>query len=88
MRGRGTSVRDPKSDCRCDRSGLARAGAERGGHLNGSTVDGRTIETLARASDVIDAEPVDDAQRVEMRQADKRDGDGKTRPGPRDSIHS
>ena len=58
------------------------------GHLNGSAVDGRTIETLARASDVIDAEPVDDTQRVEMRQPDKRDGDGKTRPTPRDSIHN
>ena len=46
-------------------------------------MDGRTIETLARASDVIDAEPVDEAQRVEMRQADKRDGDGKTRPPAR-----
>jgi hypothetical protein len=51
-------------------------------------VDGRTIETLARSSDVIDAEPVDDTQRVETRQADKRDGDGKTRPAPRDSIHN
>ena len=68
-------------------SATAKVGAERGGHLNGSSVDGRTIETLARASDVIDAEPVDDTQRVEMRQADKRDGDSKTRP-PRDSIHS
>jgi acetyl-CoA carboxylase carboxyl transferase subunit beta len=58
----------------------ARAGAaaERGGgHLNGSAVDGRTIETLARASDVIDAEAVDDPQ-----------GEGKPRPAPRDSIHS
>jgi hypothetical protein len=64
------------------------AGGERGGHLNGSAVDGRTIETLARASDVIDAEPVDDSQRIEMRQPDRRDSDGKTRPGPRDSIHS
>jgi acetyl-CoA carboxylase carboxyl transferase subunit beta len=64
-------------------------GGERGGgHLNGSAVDGRTIETLARASEVIDAEPVDDTQRIEMRQADKRDGDGKTRPAPRDSIHN
>jgi acetyl-CoA carboxylase carboxyl transferase subunit beta len=61
---------------------------ERGGHLNGSAVDGRTIETLARASDVIDAEPVDDSQRIEMRQPDKRDGDGKTRPASRDPIHS
>jgi len=64
------------------------AGGERGGHLNGSAVDGRTIETLARASDVIDAEPVDVSQRIEMRQPDRRDSDGKTRPGPRDSIHS
>jgi len=82
--------------CRLMSAGTAtaRAGAaagERGGHgghHNGSAVDGRTIETLARASDVIDAEPVDDTQRVEMRQSDKRDGDGKTRPTPRDSIHS
>jgi acetyl-CoA carboxylase carboxyl transferase subunit beta len=64
----------------------AKVGAERAGHLNGSAVDGRTIETLARASDVIEAEPVEETQRVEMRQADKRDGDGKTRPVPRDSM--
>jgi acetyl-CoA carboxylase carboxyl transferase subunit beta len=63
--------------------------AERaGGHLNGSAVDGRTIETLARASDVIEAEPVDDAHRIEMRQAEKREADGKTRPSGRDSIHN
>ncbi|HWE16428.1 MAG TPA: hypothetical protein VG758_04500, partial [Hyphomicrobiaceae bacterium] len=66
----------------------ARAGVERGGHLNGSAVDGRTIETLARGSDVIDAEPVDEAQRVEMRQADKHDTDGKTRPTARDGMHN
>jgi acetyl-CoA carboxylase carboxyl transferase subunit beta len=67
----------------------AAAAAERGGgHLNGSAVDGRTIETLARASDVIDAEPVDDAHRIEARQPEKREADGKTRPAGRDSIHS
>jgi acetyl-CoA carboxylase carboxyl transferase subunit beta len=65
-----------------------RGGGHGGGHLNGSAVDGRTIETLARASDVIDAEPVDDAHRAEMRQADKRDGDGKTRPAARDTMHN
>src|SRR5262249_30217495 len=69
---------------------VARVGAtERGGGpLNGSAVDGRTSESLARASDVIEAEPVDDTHRIEMRQPDKRDGDGKTRPAPRDSINN
>src|SRR5262245_50906541 len=64
------------------------SGGHGGGHLNGSAVDGRTIETLARASDVIDAEPVDDAHRIEMRQPDKRESDGKTRPAPRDTMHN
>jgi acetyl-CoA carboxylase carboxyl transferase subunit beta len=58
------------------------------GHLNGSALDGRTIETLARGSDVIDAEPVDDGQRLEIRQPEKRDGDAKTTRIPRDSIHN
>ncbi len=47
------------------------------GYLNGSAVDGRTIETLARAPDVIDPEPVSDADRFEQRQGGKlttRDG--------------
>jgi hypothetical protein len=68
---------------------VAKAGAatERG-HLNGSALDGRAIETLARGSDVIDAEPVDDSQRLEIRQPEKRDGDGKTTRLPRDSIHN
>jgi acetyl-CoA carboxylase carboxyl transferase subunit beta len=58
-------------------------------HLNGSALDGRVIETLARGSDVIDAEPVDDSQRLEIRQPEKRDGDGKTTRTLRgDSIHS
>jgi acetyl-CoA carboxylase carboxyl transferase subunit beta len=62
-----------------------RAGAERGTHLNGSAVDGRTIETLARATEVIDPEPVDD----DMRAADKRDSDGKTiRAASRDAMHN
>jgi acetyl-CoA carboxylase carboxyl transferase subunit beta len=50
----------------------ATAGAERG-YLNGSSVDGKTIETLARSSDVIEAEPVEDADRFETRPAN-RDG--------------
>jgi acetyl-CoA carboxylase carboxyl transferase subunit beta len=58
------------------------------GHMNGSTLDGRTIETLARGSDVIDAEPVEDSQRLEIRQPEKRDGDSKTTRLPRDSIHN
>lgn len=64
------------------------AAAERAGHLNGSAVDGRTIETLARASDVIDAEPVEEAQGVESRSAEQRDGDGKTRPPAGDTMHN
>jgi acetyl-CoA carboxylase carboxyl transferase subunit beta len=64
------------------------AAAERGGHLNGSAVDGRTIETLARASDVIDPEPVEEAQRVDTRPADKRDSDGKSRLTSRDGMHN
>jgi acetyl-CoA carboxylase carboxyl transferase subunit beta len=43
-------------------------------------VDGKTIETLARATDAIDPEPVSDAERFEVRQGDKRDGEPKTRP--------
>ena len=57
----------------------ARPHTERG-HLNGSAVDGKTIETLARATDAIDPEPVSDAERFEVRQGDKRDGEPKTRP--------
>jgi acetyl-CoA carboxylase carboxyl transferase subunit beta len=66
----------------------ASAPAERAGHFNGSAVDGRTIETLARTPDVIEAEPVDEAQRLEARSGDKRDGDGKTRPPARDALHN
>jgi acetyl-CoA carboxylase carboxyl transferase subunit beta len=62
--------------------------AERGNHLNGNAVDGRTIETLARASDVIDPEPVAEAERFEVRQADRRDGDGKTRPSGPDEARN
>jgi acetyl-CoA carboxylase carboxyl transferase subunit beta len=58
------------------------------GHLNGSALDGRAIETLARGSDVIDAEPVDDSQRLEIRQPEKREGEGKTTRIPRDSAHN
>ena len=68
----------------------ARTGAatERAGHLNGSAVDGRTIETLARASDVIDAEPVDEAQGVEAKPGDKREGEVKSWPPTRDSMRN
>jgi acetyl-CoA carboxylase carboxyl transferase subunit beta len=68
----------------------ARTGAatERAGHLNGSAVDGRTIETLARASDVIDAEPPDEAQGAEARPGDKREGEVKNWPPTRDSIRN
>jgi acetyl-CoA carboxylase carboxyl transferase subunit beta len=71
-------------------SGIAaRTGAaERAGHLNGSAVDGRTIETLARASDVIDAEPIDEAQRVETGPGDKREGEPKSWPPTRDTMHN
>ena len=49
------------------------------GYLNGSAVDGHTIETLARSPDVIDPEPVADADRVEI---------PKTRPTSRDGARS
>jgi acetyl-CoA carboxylase carboxyl transferase subunit beta len=61
----------------------AKAAKERG-YVNGSAVDGRTIETLARASDVIDPEPVDGEERFDSRT--KRDGEPKTRP--RDGARS
>jgi acetyl-CoA carboxylase carboxyl transferase subunit beta len=76
--------------CRLMTGGAAaRAGAttERTGHLNGSAVDGRTMETLARGSDVIDAEPLDETQHVETRLGDKREGDAKTRLPTRDPMH-
>ena len=44
------------------------AAATERGYLNGSAVDGHTIETLARAPDVIDPEPVDEAERFETRE--------------------
>ena len=50
------------------------------GYLNGSSIDGKTIETLARATDVVDPEPLDDDERFETR--DKAEARGKTRPGP------
>jgi len=49
------------------------------GYVNGSAVDGHTIETLARAPDVIDPEPVDEAERFET---------PKTRPGSRDGARN
>ena len=49
------------------------------GYINGSAVDGHTIETLARAPDVIDPEPVDEAERFET---------PKTRPTSRDGARN
>jgi acetyl-CoA carboxylase carboxyl transferase subunit beta len=55
--------------------------AERG-HLNGSPVDGQTIETLARAPDVIEPEALDDDERFETRDKPARDGDDNPRTRP------
>jgi acetyl-CoA carboxylase carboxyl transferase subunit beta len=49
------------------------------GYLNGNAVDGLTIETLVRAPDVIDPEPVDEAERFET---------PKTRPNSRDGARN
>ena len=37
------------------------------GYVNGNSVDGKTIETLARSSDVMEPEPLDDDERFEAR---------------------
>jgi acetyl-CoA carboxylase carboxyl transferase subunit beta len=62
------------------------------GYLNGSAVDGKTIETLARASDAMEPEPVEDDERFEIRSkaATRRDGDNKPlpRPGSRDNARN
>jgi acetyl-CoA carboxylase carboxyl transferase subunit beta len=55
---------------------IAARQAERG-YLNGSTVDGSTIETLARAPDVIEPEAVEDEDRFPTRDADDKP---RTRP--------
>ena len=41
------------------------------GYLNGNSVDGKTIETLARASDVIEPEPLEADERFESRDKTK-----------------
>ena len=59
--------------------------AEEHGYLNGSAVEPKTIESLARSyGDVMDAGPIDEAERFEPR---TRDPDGKirTKPGARDA---
>ncbi len=50
------------------------------GYVNGNSVDGKTIETLARSSDVMEPEPLDDDERFEAR--DKTEARAKPRPGP------
>jgi acetyl-CoA carboxylase carboxyl transferase subunit beta len=72
----------------CRLMARSEAAAERSDYLNGSAVDGRTIETLARASDVLDPEPVEEAERFETRQPERRDGDGRTRPPARDGARN
>jgi acetyl-CoA carboxylase carboxyl transferase subunit beta len=52
------------------------------GYLNGSSVDGQTIETLARAPDVIEPETVEEGERFEALDRTGRDGDGKPRTRP------
>ena len=47
------------------------------GYVNGNSVDGKTIETLARSSDVMEPEPLDDDERFESRDKTKpRPGSG------------
>jgi acetyl-CoA carboxylase carboxyl transferase subunit beta len=55
---------------------------EERGYLNGSAVDGQTIETLARGSDAMEPEPVDDNERFEVRPKNARH-DTETKPLPR-----
>jgi acetyl-CoA carboxylase carboxyl transferase subunit beta len=61
---------------------IASRQAERSGYLNGSAVDGNTIETLARASDVIEPEAVEDEERFETRDKTGRDDGGTPRTRP------
>jgi acetyl-CoA carboxylase carboxyl transferase subunit beta len=57
--------------------------AERG-YLNGSALDGTTMETLARATDGLDTEPLADGDAFEAPERALREGEtkGKSRPGP------
>ena len=66
----------------------AKPSASEHGYLNGRAIDGNTIETLARSSDVIEPEPVEDAERFDGPPSGKRDGEAKTRPASRDGARS
>ena len=60
-------------------------------YLNGSAVDGETIETLARGSEAMEAEPVEDNERFEVRPKTARheqDSKPLPRPGPRDGARN
>jgi hypothetical protein len=46
------------------------------------------METLARGTDVIEPEPVEDAERFEAPPAGKREVEAKTRPTSRDGARS
>jgi acetyl-CoA carboxylase carboxyl transferase subunit beta len=52
------------------------------GYLNGNSVDGKTIETLARSSDAMEPEPLDDDERFETREKTEARKPRPT-PGPR-----
>jgi acetyl-CoA carboxylase carboxyl transferase subunit beta len=59
-------------------------GAKDMGYLNGSMLDGNSIESLARSSDVMEADAAGDGEAFESR--DKPDPKTRTRPGSRDSA--
>jgi acetyl-CoA carboxylase carboxyl transferase subunit beta len=66
----------------------AKPAAHEHGYLNGSALDGNAMETLARGTDVIEPEPVEDAERFEAPPAGKREVEAKTRPTSRDGARS
>ncbi len=47
--------------------------AKRNGYLNGAAMDGKMIENLARTSDVIEPEPVDDSERFDATRVEARE---------------
>jgi hypothetical protein len=59
--------------------------------MNGHAVDGKVVESLARGSGIVDAEPVSDDERfdvrkIEARPSARKDADaGKTKPTSKDA---
>jgi acetyl-CoA carboxylase carboxyl transferase subunit beta len=73
------------------RSKSVAAKHEERGYLNGSAVDGETIETLARVSDALEPEPVEDDERFEVRpKGTRHEAEAKPlpRPGSRDGARN